>query len=95
MNHIQYLDVLLESPQGRWAIVKNVPVDSVKYFEGESQKVPFMPNMKQFIGKRLFLYPSEYYKGLWKDEETKWYYHPDWLNFEDEEEPNLFTRDPK
>jgi hypothetical protein len=96
MNHIQYLDLLLESPQGRWAVVKNVPINTWEYFGGsEGQKVPFMPDMKQFIGKRLFLYPSEFYKGLWKDEATGWYYHPDWLDFKDEEQLNLFTRDPK
>lgn len=97
MNHRQYIDILLEgntTPEGKYAIVKNVPANNLKHY-GDILPVTFNCDMKKFIGKRLWLYPSEFYKGLWNDPEYNFYYHPDWLTFEDEEQPNLFKRDPE
>jgi hypothetical protein len=104
MNHLKYLDMLTESSAykiaaefaPRWAIVRNVPHHDKKYYGRQGNDIYFEIGMKKFIGQRLRLYPSSTYSGLWKDDDNNWYYHPDWLRFDDEDQQiNLFTADPK
>jgi len=99
MNHLKYLDTLLEQDNklGRWATVKDIPVGKRSYDSEGDPSIHFSKFMVPDVGKRFFFKPFENNpKALfWKNPSNDFYYHKDWLYFEDEEEPNLFTRDPK
>jgi hypothetical protein len=99
MNHLKYLDILLEQDDklGRWATVKDIPVDKISYNSVGDPSIHFSKYMTKNIGKRFLFKPFENDPKtlFWKNPLDGFWYHKDWLDFEDEEEPNLFTRDPK
>jgi len=88
----------MESEEGKWAIVKNVKIGANA---PSNTDIIFIGNMIQFIGKRIYLVPSRTYLPMWQHYYTppngykkSYLFDKQWLTFEDDEEPNLFTRDP-
>lgn len=104
MNHLEYLGMLLEQDDklGRWATVKNIKIGTVSLPDPASTYgagLHFKQWQAQYIGKRLLFHPyNDEPDAVWwtpKPPEQFLWYHKDWLIFDDEEQPNLFTRDPK
>lgn len=102
MNHLKYLDILLEdTATGRWAKVKNIKIGSTAPYEivdsHITKHLSFSDYMEDFIGKRYLFETTPLYIGLLFSPELELYFHKDWLDFEDEEgtQVNLFPSDPE
>lgn len=104
MNHLKYIDALLEA-KPIFAIVKQVKVDASEPYHttsGYDGVLTFIGPMVKYIGKKIQVMPSPepYGKGWYRFRNTElnytYIFHKNWLDLQNEPEgtpQNLFSPD--